>query len=478
MLLHPRRTVRWLSNAYLVFDEPGGKGVLVDSNTVTDPLAELAEREGIEITHLLLTHHHYDHVVGARELAERFGAPILAHELTDELIDEQGRRDVHRRRGDRERRAADRGHAHARATAPTTARSPFNDTDVLTADVLFKGTVGGTRAPGATGFEDLKTSVMDKLMKLPPETRVHPGHREPTTIGEEWESNPFIRIWRGLDEEGSEPCTIGPADAEEREQATLVLWAPDYDGGNKAWVRFADGTRRDRRRLAGQARRLTAAAARYRPGLLIGPGRPRERRNMQGIPSGARGLVALVVVFAALIVPQAAGAAITDVFGGAVDCTVESDGVRFCDQGSDPARSTVAGLGRGPDRRRRRVPARARVRAGRQLPAGDDVPRLRRRQDRPRRDAALGRPRLRDLLDDRPRLPRVVRLPASRRPRGAACDDGYIRLIDNRYEVRDAQEFAGQLADEGLIDPQRIGSIGGSYGGGMSMALGALATAW
>ncbi len=55
-----------------------------------------------------------------------------------------------------------------------------------------------------------------------------------------------------------------------------------------------------------------------------------------------------------------------------------------------------------------------------------------------------------------------------------ACDTGYVRLIDNRYEVRDAQEFAGQLADANLIDPQKIGAIGGSYGGGMSMALAAL----
>ena len=45
----------------------------------------------------------------------------------------------------------------------------------------------------------------------------------------------------GSTTEGSEPCSIGPADAEEREPATLVLWAPDYDGGNKAWVRFEDG---------------------------------------------------------------------------------------------------------------------------------------------------------------------------------------------------------------------------------------------
>ncbi len=65
---------------------------------------------------------------------------------------------------------------------------------------------------------------------------------------------------------------------------------------------------------------------------------------------------------------------------------------------------------------------------------------------------------------------------ASQAASGGECADGYVRLIDNRYEVRDAQEFAGQLADEGagLIDPQRIGAIGGSYGGGMSMALGAL----
>jgi dienelactone hydrolase len=63
---------------------------------------------------------------------------------------------------------------------------------------------------------------------------------------------------------------------------------------------------------------------------------------------------------------------------------------------------------------------------------------------------------------------------ASRTAAGSACDNGYIRLIDNRYEVRDAQFFAGELVDAGLVDPSEIGAIGGSYGGGMSMALGAL----
>ncbi len=56
----------------------------------------------------------------------------------------------------------------------------------------------------------------------------------------------------------------------------------------------------------------------------------------------------------------------------------------------------------------------------------------------------------------------------------SGCEDGYVRLIDNRYEVRDAQLFAGMLADEGLIAPDRIGATGGSYGGGLSLALAAL----
>ena len=51
---------------------------------------------------------------------------------------------------------------------------------------------------------------------------------------------------------------------------------------------------------------------------------------------------------------------------------------------------------------------------------------------------------------------------------------GYIHLMHNGYEVRDAQYALGQLADEGVIDPQKIGATGGSYGGGMSIALGAL----
>jgi glyoxylase-like metal-dependent hydrolase (beta-lactamase superfamily II) len=106
---------------------------------------------------------------------------------------------------------------------------------VFTGDTLFKGSVGGVHAPGSSGYADIKSSIMDKLLRLPAQTRIHPGHTDPTTVAEELEHNGFVRIWRGLDPEGDEPCTaLG-------EPATLILFGRDYDGGHKAWVRWPDG---------------------------------------------------------------------------------------------------------------------------------------------------------------------------------------------------------------------------------------------
>jgi glyoxylase-like metal-dependent hydrolase (beta-lactamase superfamily II) len=110
-----------------------------------------------------------------------------------------------------------------------------NDTDCFTGDCLFRGTVGGTGNGGPNGYADQVDSIMNKLMSLPHETRIHPGHTLPSTIGDEWEHNPFIRIWRGVDEEGSEPCRV------RGQEATLILFGPDYDGTHKAWVRYPDG---------------------------------------------------------------------------------------------------------------------------------------------------------------------------------------------------------------------------------------------
>jgi glyoxylase-like metal-dependent hydrolase (beta-lactamase superfamily II) len=223
----------WLSNAYLVADPDRGTGVLIDGNEELGPLLERAERDGIEITHVLVTHPHPDHVAGLAEARAQLGnPPLVAHQATAAEIDA----DVEITMADGD--VLDAGGLRIEALyTPGHAAGHLaflvDGTDLFTADVLFKGTVGGTMAPGASGFADLKGSVM-RLMELPPETTVHPGHREPTTIGAEWGENPFVRIWRGLDATGEEEVTVWGR------PATLKLWAPDYDGGNKAWVVFGD----------------------------------------------------------------------------------------------------------------------------------------------------------------------------------------------------------------------------------------------
>jgi hydroxyacylglutathione hydrolase len=211
----------WLSNAYLFADGAGGHGVVVDGNGVAEPLLDRIERDRITVTHVLCTHEHGDHVVDLSEHAARLEAALV---MPDDLEDGHSIRS-----GALEIRAL-----HTPGHAASHFAFLVNGTDCLTGDVLFRHTVGGTSGAGGS-YPELKRSIMERLMALPPETRVHPGHREPTTVGDEWEANPFIRIWRGLDEEGSAPCRVAG------EEATLVLWAPDYDGGYKAWVRFRSG---------------------------------------------------------------------------------------------------------------------------------------------------------------------------------------------------------------------------------------------
>lgn len=203
--MHPS----WLSNAYLIADASGGTAVFVDSGAPLEPLFEAVEREGLTVTHLLTTHADADHIAGDAEIQERYGCPVVKGALTTgglqiEALPTPGHKDDH-------------------------LAFVFNGEVCCTGDVLFKDAVGGG------DFGQIKRSVMEVLMQLPDEMRVLPGHTDETTIGREREQNPFVRVWRGAEPEGTEAVRVGG------EEATLVVWSPDYDGKGKAWVRFADG---------------------------------------------------------------------------------------------------------------------------------------------------------------------------------------------------------------------------------------------
>ena len=225
----------WLSNTYLVADEPGGHAVMIDAGGPVAPLLEYLRRGQLQLTHVLLTHHHHDHVVELGAVLDAYpGTPVLIHPLERDLV--QGASGTMEPGEAIESGALRIEPIHTPGHTSGMLSLLVDGSDVFTGDTLFKGSVGGVRAPGHTSYADLKTSIMDKLLKLPPQTRIHPGHTDPTTVADELEHNRFVRIWRGVDPEGDQACTAMG------ESATLILLGDDYDGGHKAWVRWPDGS--------------------------------------------------------------------------------------------------------------------------------------------------------------------------------------------------------------------------------------------
>jgi hydroxyacylglutathione hydrolase len=271
---HPQ----FISNTYLVADGLGGPAFFIDAGGPVEPLIEAAEGLQLTPTHALLTHHHFDHVSEVATLRNRW--PQLQVMISDrerELLGDAGQAQQGAgaaaqlepieagqtlRLGRLEVRplhtpghtagmlsflvsdpgapgapAGERRGADGRG-GPSAVPGGFagGAAAVFTGDTLFKDSVGGVRAPGHTTYTDLRDSIMGTLMELPGETVIYPGHADETTVAREWEQNPFIRTWRGLDPQGAEPCTaLG-------QPATLILLGSDYDGGTKAWVRWPDGS--------------------------------------------------------------------------------------------------------------------------------------------------------------------------------------------------------------------------------------------
>lgn len=214
------------SNAYLLADEPGGTGVFIDAGAPVEPLMQAVDRLGIRVTHVLLTHDHHDHTTHAVELEERYGIPqVLAEQAVGGMTVPCGALEL--------RALSTPGHC-----APHVAWIVERDGEpvaAFTGDALFRGTVGGTLNGGEHGVELLRASILDGLLTLPATVELHPGHMDPSTVAHERDTNPFVLAWAGSRDLGDEQVTVAG------NTATLLLQAPDYDGGTKNWVRFEDG---------------------------------------------------------------------------------------------------------------------------------------------------------------------------------------------------------------------------------------------
>jgi glyoxylase-like metal-dependent hydrolase (beta-lactamase superfamily II) len=234
---HPQ----FISNTFLVADGQGGPAFFVDAGGPVGPLIAAAEEKGLEPTHILLTHHHYDHVCEVDVLKERWpDLEVLISGTERALLGEAAQSYGTIEAGETLEFGAVSVRAlhtpgHTAGMLSLLVSDGSGEQAVFTGDTLFKDSVGGVKAPGHSTYADLRDSIMGTLMELEPATVIHAGHADDTTVGREWDENAFIRVWRGIDAEGSEPCTaLG-------EPATLILLGADYDGGTKAWIRWPDG---------------------------------------------------------------------------------------------------------------------------------------------------------------------------------------------------------------------------------------------
>lgn len=210
---HPR----FASNAYLLGDREGGIAVFVDSGAPLAPLLSAVSRHGLTPTHVLRTHAHSDHVEHEAELCSRFGIPVVTGAL------ETG--------GLRVEAIPSPGHSDDGVCFLVT---DGEESVLCSGDVLFRDSVGGGPVV------QVRASV-ERLLTLPGETRVLPGHAGETTIAREYEENPFARWWRGAAAAAGRRCRIAGLGGEE---GVVLVWSPDYDGNGKALVRLAGGAER------------------------------------------------------------------------------------------------------------------------------------------------------------------------------------------------------------------------------------------
>jgi len=194
---------------YILSCENTSKAAIVDPGGDEQKILDRVSELGLDVVYIIATHGHPDHVCGNRTLKEATGAEIVMHEADDDFFSQSQVQSYFSMLG-------------LEASPPTDLRVKEGDTisfgdvslqvihtpghtpggmclytkpDLITGDTLFVGGIGRTDFPGGS-HQELISSIREKLLVLPPDTVVWPGHGyggSRSTIEEERTSNPFIR---------------------------------------------------------------------------------------------------------------------------------------------------------------------------------------------------------------------------------------------------------------------------------------------
>ncbi len=195
-------------NCSIFGDEESGEAIVVDPGDEIEEIVDVLERHKLKVAAIVITHAHIDHIGGAAKLKRLTGAPVLMNERDAELY---GMIDVQAGwlgMETPEVTGIDAGAREGESLRLGPARFEFLDTPghtqgsisiwiptekkLVAGDTLFRDSIGRTDLPGGDSRAILR-SIRDKLLVLPEETVVIPGHGAGTTIGREKAMNPFLR---------------------------------------------------------------------------------------------------------------------------------------------------------------------------------------------------------------------------------------------------------------------------------------------
>lgn len=207
MILQNYVVGRLSANCFVLADEQTNEALVVDPGDNAAELLEQFRERDFNVTAVLATHHHLDHSGGVHELLEALpDAKFYMHRLDYPQIAQSvataaawyGHEVTAPREPDR---FLDHGDTieignHSITALHCPGHTPgslclYVDGMVLTGDVLFQGSIGRSDFPGGDAAT-LIESIREHLLTLPDETKVLPGHNQPTTIGTERAHNPFL----------------------------------------------------------------------------------------------------------------------------------------------------------------------------------------------------------------------------------------------------------------------------------------------
>jgi glyoxylase-like metal-dependent hydrolase (beta-lactamase superfamily II) len=197
-----------VTNSFLIADEQTKQAVVFDApNDTVAPLLDEAQKQGWDVIGLWLTHGHFDHTADHKVVTDRFpNAKVLIHRLDEPKLIEPGSKVfpipfvIPSRKADayvEDGQVLALGNLRARVIhtpghAPGHVMYYFEDDGVLVGgDLIIAGSVGRTDLPDSR-HADLEASIR-KVMKLPGDTTLLPGHGHPSTLREELEMNPYVQ---------------------------------------------------------------------------------------------------------------------------------------------------------------------------------------------------------------------------------------------------------------------------------------------